>query len=506
MANSGFGGYAVNIPSIFQSPGEALQQATVQKERDTQQLKQEGEKLQEMGMQQAKIAREEAAKKQLYMQEKLAPSQYATGVDMADDASRAELAKTYNDLKSISGNVSLPDLQDYIYKKVNNIASTTAQIKKEDEFFRQLLPELKKKYPGLNTDALYGSFKNEFGTRYVQNGEMNPNAKPSDILTNISNPSYLSDYITDPTGLNKILKDKFSAEKVPFKVGTPEANVTHLGNIGFWEDVNQPTPASGFYPKGTNLELVRKRGQGILTTPKGDVSVPTVTDDVYKNFLLQGGQNASAEIESLAKKKFNGANGQLDFSKMSETDKEVAKKHVLDEFIGAVDQKGLRTGETYNKPQTNIKVGGQQGIRDVYSDISNLVNSKKPGFATPVNELPATAQNIVLDYAKKLKGMDNLGNDEIVLNKMPNGEIGVYDFDQKTKTVGELIAPLEKTGVNIKAQPGAKGKNAVINQANNNQSSRTYNVNGTKMSHQDLLNKGYSEAQIQQAIKLGTIK
>lgn len=363
------GSYAVNLPSIFQSPAEALQQATVQKERNTQQLQQQGEKLQEMGMAQAKLAREEAAKKQAYLQETLDPSKYVTGTEMVDAAAGKQISDLMKKgMETDIKNMSVPEFQSYIFNKMQNIKTATAKFKAEDAIVNKLIPELKSKNPSLNTDAIILAHKQEMGKRLLNDdGTLNPSPSDSEILKNIQNPEYLSQFVNDTQSLNKILKDKTSSEKAKFKIGSPESNVTQEGHIGFWEDINQPTPTSGFYPKGSKLEIVKKMGSGVISTPQGDVSIPTVPDNVYKNFLTQGGSSAMLEINALARKKFNGQPnsegiGTLNFTKMSEEDKEVARRHVLAEYIHNVDQGGLRTGEVYNKPSTNINMGEQKGM------------------------------------------------------------------------------------------------------------------------------------------------
>lgn len=493
------GSYAVNLPSIFQSPAEALQQATVQKERNTQQLQQQGEKLQEMGMAQAKLAREEAAKKQAYLQETLDPSKYVTGTEMVDAASSKQLSDLYN--QGLSGSLkdmSIPDLQDYMFRKISNVKLATTKFKAEDAIVNKLIPELKAKNPSLNTDALLLAHKNEMAKRLLnEDGTLNPSPSDSEILSNIQNPEYLSQFVNDTQSLNKILKDKTSSEKAKFKIGTPESNVTQEGYVGFWEDINQPTPTSGFYPKGSKLEIVKKTGSGVVSTPQGDVSIPTVPDNVYKNFLTQGGSSAMLEINALARRKFNGQPnsegiGKLNFTKMSEEDKDVARKHVLAEYIHNVDQGGLRTGEVYNKPVTNVNTGEQKGMEGLNwlkgfkgaiesGDKDAAIQEARKLFAGNgsyqfTNMKIADDGGIRVEYSK-----DGVPEDDLIIKPNdPNYYYKIANLYQKV------------TGSDVKME-----KNVMSNKVNltNNPkaNSNTYTINGEKYTHKELIDNGWTE-------------
>ena len=506
MANS----YAVNIPSIFQSPAEALQGAISQTEKDTERLRKETENYQQMQLMKDKLQREEEAKKKAYAQEKLDASKYITGIEMADDFTRQHTDELYNrltegDLKDLSEG----DTRDLVFNSMKGITTGVNQIKKEDELFRQLKPDLKKEYPGLDVDLLYTDFKKEFGQRYIQDGKMNPNAKPSSILENISNPDFISNYVNDPVVLNKILKDKFSTEKVPFKIGTPESNVTHSGNVGFWEDINVPTPASGFYPTGTKLELVRKRGSGVINTPNGEVSIPTVTDDVYKKFLQTGGAGGLAEIKSLAKKKFNGQEGRLDYNKMTEPEKEVALKNALDDFINVIDQKGLRISDQYNKPVTKVTIPkeekgieGRKWIDDITSGIDN-------------NNLDAVTERLGQLYGGK-------GFVKAVVNKdKKTGEITTADITMRKKVDGEDVDETKKINLRDKYRTSVlegiykdvmgqdvklKNYTPQSDKTKTKVTEKSYIANGKSYTKSELNKLGYTDAQIEEAIKLGNIK
>lgn len=112
-------------------------------------------------------------------------------------------------------------------------------------------------------------------------------------------------------------------------------------------------------------------------------------------------------------------------------------------------------------------------INDLYARIEEAVDSPKTSIwgrfgkkkdYTPLSDLTVDAQKVVLDYAKELsgltggeKGVAYLNNKDIVLKRIPNGGIGIYEGDN-------YLGELPKVGINIKVQPDVKAKRSVVNE------------------------------------------
>jgi len=164
----------------------------------------------------------------------------------------------------------------------------------------------------------------------------------------------------------------------------------------------------------------------------------------------------------------------------------------------------IKTEEGTVTPRITVNAGGSTtpGIRDVYSEMTDLVGSKsgtgytstgiKVSNATPVNELSSTAQGILIDYVNKLKGRQEeaVSQADIVLANDKNGKLGVYDFDVSTNKIGGLIAPIDYSSINIKAQPTAAGKAQAIIQAGKPATNpeTKYVINGQTFTYKELIN------------------
>ena len=120
MANGNLGSYAVSLPNMFQAPGQALQSATEQVQR-------QGENLAQMQMRQQEIAERKAERDeaQLYrkmqtIQELSDLSKYQTSNDVANaigNKNAFEIRKKYIDLAR-QGKVNDADIFEGINKEI----------------------------------------------------------------------------------------------------------------------------------------------------------------------------------------------------------------------------------------------------------------------------------------------------------------------------------------------------------------------------------------------------
>lgn len=166
-------------------------------------------------------------------------------------------------------------------------------------------------------------------------------------------------------------------------------------------------------------------------------------------------------------------------------------------------QPSLKKSKTVNNDEALIREkakyrvgragGGPLTINDVYDKINILAtSSKNEGKAyLQANLLPADAQQVLIDYAKKVTGNNELGNDDVKIIKDEDGKIGV--FHAKGSRANQLIGYLNSTNVNLKSQPSVKEKREVISQGNK---PTTYLIKGKKYSEKELVDMGYSLDQI----------
>lgn len=169
---------------------------------------------------------------------------------------------------------------------------------------------------------------------------------------------------------------------------------------------------------------------------------------------------------------------------------DVGQEHLLGRMVAYDLLKPKATGsildaqKTKDAPVINIGSGGSRGsqpqtptVMDYYDDMYAFAeNAAKKGFVgTALTNLDAEAQQLVLDTARKLIGGNrDITNADIML-RSEGGKLYIMDVSKMTGIRGNMkppsdayIAPLTKTGVNVKANAplGQKAKAAAAQSDN----------------------------------------
>ena len=509
MANGNLGSYAVTLPDLFQAPGQALQSATEQVQR-------QGENLAQMQMRQQEAAERKAEREEMQMYRKMQTiqelsdlSKYQTANDVANaigNRSANEIKNKYIQLAK-EGKVGLADIMEGVNKDIAATTEGMNALKIEHDSFDKAAQEIKKQFPNIDTTSLYKDYRQDVINRRLKDGItfVNPiEVKQSDLVTSLADPDYLSRYTRGGKSLTEAITAPKGLEKSSVFVGSPMENVKFDANIPFWMQSSfTPEQApGGFLPKGSVPKLKIKSNvvpaEAIPSSSKQPFQI--VEEEVFNRFTQE--PNTNLELIQATREKYP----QYDTFKPIE--KEYAKRNVLYDKLSTLDQSQFYPTASTRAPITNINMP-KEGTPtvDLWSGIKNLVESKKEGFATPFNELPARTQGIVLDFARNAsgKGKDELNQTNIVLKKNPQGEIAVYKYNSKKKLLGDMIVPLNEQDVNLEAQATAAGKTEIARKGEKSDE-KTYIAGGKKYTKSDLNKMGYTDDQIKEAIKLGTIK
>jgi len=143
-----------------------------------------------------------------------------------------------------------------------------------------------------------------------------------------------------------------------------------------------------------------------------------------------------------------------------------------------MQQRGFRHSEAMAKEK--LGAAPDTNINDIYENIQTATDNPNAAIlqggkrvGTRVNTLNSDAQKVLVDYANKLRPNEKIGNDNIFINKEPDGTIKLYrtiDMEDGSKVVqkddAHLIGELPRVTANLPAQPGAKEKRAVIAEGN----------------------------------------
>lgn len=492
--------YAFTLPNYFPAPGQVLQSAIAQRERQLANEAEAAERKRQYDLRQQEKDEAEALRKMQYLQEYTDPSKYQTGIDAADALTKDSLNNIYNKYRTLK--LDPVTLADALRNDVGDLVSATSAMKNEAKAFEQMLPAVKNQFKSVNTDALRQDFKGDLINRYVKGTGFNKTPEQSKILENLANPEYLADYTNDISSVVDVLKSKKEGERKYAFVGKNDQDVKKYGaNIGFWEQPNVDI-SKGFLPPGTVPTVAPKSEQRTISGVSTPVSA--VPDDVFMVFAKSPA--SQAEIISATKKRFNGTILPA-YNKLSDEDKASAQKSTLYDIITKVDQTGFNLEGVQTPNVTKVSMGGSKTPSKTvdYDYIKKIESSIKNNDAQSL-----------LSYVDNLAGMrgGKFIYESAVPLKKADGSIGGVEFtlkdeyDEPVKRViksdaSNLRAQLvglyqDIAGSSTKAEKGLASEPAV--------KSATYKVGGKSYTKSDLNKMGYTDAQIEQAIKLGTIK
>lgn len=506
MANGNLGSYAVSLPNMFQAPGQALQSATEQVQR-------QGENLAQMQMRQQEMAERKAERDEAQMYRKMQTiqelsdlSKYQTANDVANAIGNQRANEIKNKYIQLAreGKVGLADIMEGVNKEISSTTEGMNALKLEHENFENELKNMKQLIPKLDAPRLLRDYRKDVINRRIKDGSsfINPlEVKQSDFATNLLDPDNLSDYLTDISDLEKQVVSPKSVKEMNLAVGSSKDFVPFEGKIPFFAEAVLPEgyKEGDYLPKGfvPSTRVMSETVPEIKQITGADFRV--VPDDVYKNFADD--PIGKTTVIALTKQKFP------EYKTFTPVEKYNAQKNALYDYINEKNVSGFTSKERKVKAETNINLPKENPVVvDRYKDLKTYMDGKKEGYAAPVNELSAGMQDAILDFARSVTtGKEKQPNQEnTVLKINPQGQIAIYNYNKKTKTMGEMIAPITELDLNVGAQPTAAGKAQAIKQAGKPETKpeAKYEINGQTFTYKELINSGkWTDADIKRLNK-----
>ena len=486
--------YAFTLPNYFPAPGQVLQSAIAQRERQLANEAEAAERKRQYDLRQQEKDEAEAFRKMQYLQEYTDPSKYQTGIDAADALTKDSLNNIYNKYRTLK--LDPVTLSDALRGEVGDLVSATTAMKNEAKAFEQLLPEVKQKYKSVNTGSLRQQFKSDLINRYVSGKGFNKTPESSQILENLDNPEYLADYTNDISSIVDMTNDK--GQKVVAFVGKDDQNVKKYGaNLGIWEkpdfDIN-----AGYLPPGTiptsSIMSEQRPISGIKDT------VPVVTDKVFMEFAKS--PSRQAEIIGATKKRFNGSTLPA-YNTLSNEEKMSAQKSTLYDIIKNVGQSGFTLEGIQTPNVTKVNVGGTPSKTANYDYIKNVEQSIKDNDS-----------DAFISLADNLAGLDGGKFNYVSAKpyKRPDGTITGVEFVLNDEFGEPVTRVLKSDAPNLRAQitklyQEIAGPSAVAEKGITGEPVKktVYKLGNKTFTRLQLNKEGYTDAQIEQAIKLGNL-
>jgi hypothetical protein len=433
------GSYAVNIPKMFQSPGEALQAATAQEERFGQRLEQANFRNQQA---------EERKAKELEAQRQRSMAMIQSGVRLdrmpADEqaymVAQDAVSKVKSNLMAKLNNKSIDPiaLQTEIDDAMKGITRASNTFILEHNNIDEVVNQVAKNYPSIDAAALKNDLRSDVRNRRIAQGQfIDPNqVEDSALIAQLSNPENLSKYITEYNTLDKVISGKESSRPIEAKLGTPQAYTTFSGKMGFWNKPTFEVEPSGFIKKGGKIPSLTYGGVEIANEPlpanslRGvDKPLDMVPQGAYDKFLTEGGNNAKSEIVSLAQKQFTPE----EYKTFSPQEKDFANRNALYNYLKKKDTQGfVGLSETsYNPP---------------------------PSYAGPRATEGEKRAVIIGKYLDTLKNSSLSGNEDDITNafdKFYGLKGGKYEYDG-VKVVPDKDGKISQIVIGLKDKDGIK--------------------------------------------------
>lgn len=369
------GSYAVNLPNLFQAPGEALQGLLAKKEREQERADREAARQEELQYRRQKEAEQDRLRGLSIIEsgvrlDRLPPEEQASMI--AQNAVVNEKARLKGLLNAkVIDPIALSSNVDEAMKNIIKAASTfTLEYNNADK----LAEKIAKDNPSVDFIALRDDLRNDVKNRRIADNQfVDPNnIEPSTLIAEVNNPENLGKYIKNYSSLNKVLESKQSTEPVRAMVGTPNQYSTYTGRTGFWSKPTFEQNQLGFITGGKAPSQTNK-GVEIINEPlpvgalKGvNKQFDMVPMNVYQRFLNEGGVNTKTEIAALAQKQFP------DYKNFTPQEKEFANRKALYDYVKEKDADGFALSG-YNPP--NIYSGRQTESEKKADIIGNYLNT-----------------------------------------------------------------------------------------------------------------------------------
>ena len=390
------GSYAVNLPKMFQSPGEALQAATAQEERFGQRLEQANIRNQQSEERKAKELEAER-QRGLAMIQSGARLNRMPADEQAYMAAQDAMSKVKSSLMAKLNNKSIDPiaLQTEIDNAMKGITRASNTFILEHNNIDEVVNQVAKNNPSVDVAALKNDLRDDVRKRRIAQGQfIDPNqVEDSALIAQLSNPENLSKYITEYNTLDKVMSSKQSSTPIRAKLGTPQSYTTYGGQVGFWAKPTFQTDARGFITGGKTPSMT-DTGTEIANEPlpanslKGvDKPLDMVPEGVYQKFTTDGGNQSKSEIIALAQKQFPT------YKSFTPQEKEFANRNALYNYLKNKDRDGFAgIGEVgYNPPPSYAgqkPTEGERKAAKIGQYLDSFTNAIKAG---DVNNIKALA-------------------------------------------------------------------------------------------------------------------
>lgn len=413
-------------------------------------------------------------------------SKHQTGNDVANAVGNQHANEIFKKYTASAGSMSPAELQYNISKDMNNVIGGLDGMKNELATGDQQLTELKTKHPDLDISSLAKLQRADILHRRLNDkNEFNNPLEVAPPEFDLNNPELLAKFTNTTKDLDKFISTaQGSDEPTNVYTGSPENYRKYTGKVPFWKvpAFKEEDVSGDFLKKGTPSLKIKGSTIPAETLPSSNGKPFNIVDkDVYDQF--SGDENKNRQLTKATMDAFP------QYDTFNEQEKEYAKRNILYKKIETLDKNDFHLTDIKTPSAAMLKFyaggsGGGKGateIRDVYNQVNSAITNKGEelpfglGKGVKLNDLDATSQRLILEYANKLVGT-GMTQSDVALVKSSDGTVNMVDPND-----GKVIAPIDFGDINVGAQPGIKEKRKVIEAIN-----KTYEHGGKKYTHSQI--------------------
>jgi hypothetical protein len=440
---------------------------------------------------------------------------YKTGEQAIDNYAQGQLQQIYGE--ALKNHVSDDPvvLEGWLQNQVQPLAKWHTMTQNAYQTVDKQLQDYNKTYPNIDYNKARGMVLNQFENDYLNPDGTRKNTdqiQPSDYNGLMQSPQFLGQVNNDQSAFSKFFTD------IPRTAVGDKQYVNNKGHV-------KAFAWSGLMPEGVGEIGTNADNQPTDIRLRSDI-VPSVADENGQPMRMlpndvESRIMANPQAKAAALGMWEQAKPAIEQAYMQKTgqkalnpaDENMLRSSFLYNRANQIIAHPLKTEEIQKEPKITINTGNSTantGIYDAYNEINELGN-RNPGKSLSFNELSNTSQAAL---TKDLVGKDkNLGVANLAITKDKNGDWQLSQVETEDNGKVNKIKDLYKItpyGMNSLVNTSVKQKQALIHNQQVQPSAtpkQTYKAaNGKNYTHKELLGLGYTEDQIQQAIKLGNLQ
>lgn len=497
--------FAITLPQTLGNPGDVWKDAMNRKERQQERNDALSERQREFEQRNQLAKQEKDRTNRLYnlkqIQDATNQKQYETPNHIIDNTLGQELQNIRGEAMKYIGE-SPEFVTQLITDKVAKVSQWADLAKQHAQQISQQTVEFNKTLPNTDLNKVTGLTSQQFKDNFFNKDEKGNYTGLKDPHLIQQNANYF-DQFNDENKLASVvnsqqpLYDFFkNMPKYPIEGNSYKSNkgaVIQKAYKGFTtpytdevtgdENKLELRPKSHIVHIGDNEEPIRVADESLKKAMVANPAVEAAFTQAWKSTVNEKGlQNTNPHALDILKEAF--------------------RYKFAEDQMSAMHQVNFKDKEIIPKP-ARITINTGNGSKEItFNNVADQVDGAlaQQGI-TPITALPSEAREYFVNSVNKGRNDANhLNVDKLGVVKANNGTYRILDLEND----GEVAGVFSRTGTNLGTNKTQKVQQKILKEESRPYNS--YSINGKSYTHDELLKMGYKDDQIQQALKLGTIK